>query len=864
MSTYTVSLSDDRATLEVVGGKGMSLAKLSRAGLPVPNGFHITTEAYRRFVAANGLQPRILAAHSAADLDSPAALDRLSASIAQLFSEAKVPDDLAAAVTAAYAELAAGRSATSRMLAVAVRSSATAEDLPEASFAGQQETYLNVSGAEPVLEAVKKCWASLWTPRAMAYRARQGIAPDLVALAVVVQELVCADASGVMFTANPVTGSRRELVINAAWGLGEAIVGGLVSPDSLTLNKDTGKVIHKQITEKQVMVVRTESGVSQTPVPGSRRKKAVLSDAQSRELAGLGTAIERLYGGPMDIEWALAGGKFAIVQARPVTALPDEAAGLDQAALEWPLPHPKAVLARGSFAEFVPEPVSPLFATLAVPIAHRATVKLMGSIGVTGEGSYIFAVINDYVYVGFVFTPRMAWQMTIATFAMTGSIAKTARERLIAERAAFSEVIERWQSRDVRTLAPSELLSGAREIFGSTASFYTMAQSSPIPAATITEVTFAKFYDWLVKRKGEPDASKFLFGGESHALRSEKALFDIATWAREDPVLAAYLEAAPAEAICAAIDSDQAQVPAMTEFADRFHDYLGKYGHAIYDLDFAKPVPAEAPAALIETLKVYLTGRNNPYERQRAALEFRQQATESTARRLDPLRRKYFLKTLKSAQDIAPLREDSIADVGLGHPQIRRMLGELGRRLAAGGAIPCADDVYWLELQETEMLAARLEKDEALPSLAKEVECRRARWDAMRHITPPTTLPRISWMARFFPSNESSGPTIKGFGASAGKVTARACVMLGPEDFGRMQPGDVIVAGITTPAWTPLFARAAAIVTDIGGPLSHSSIVAREYGIPAVLATGVGTRRIKDGQTITVDGTAGTVTLSPV
>jgi pyruvate,water dikinase len=279
-------------------------------------------------------------------------------------------------------------------------------------------------------------------------------------------------------------------------------------------------------------------------------------------------------------------------------------------------------------------------------------------------------------------------------------------------------------------------------------------------------------------------------------------------------------------------------------------------------LDFAKPTPHDDPTLLIETLKVYLTGRNNPYERQRAALDLRETAAERISKRLDPVRRKWFLNLLKAAQDTAHLREDSIADLGLGHAQIRCMLNEFGRRLASNGAIPCADDIYWLEEQELMELAGLLESGKPLGCFDEVIASRKAKWEAMRHVIPPTTLPKISWMSRFFPSNEETGDVIKGFAASAGKVTARACVMLGPEDFSKMQSGDVIVAGITTPAWTPLFARASAIVTDIGGPLSHSSIVAREYGIPAVLATGVGTRRIVDGQTITVDGGLGIVSLN--
>ncbi len=537
-------------------------------------------------------------------------------------------------------------------------------------------------------------------------------------------------------------------------------------------------------------------------------------------------------------------------------------------ALTWPLPYPKAVLARGSFAEFVPEPVSPLFATLAVPIACRSTRDLMAEFGVTGENSYLFEVLNNYVYVGFIFTPRFMGQMLKASVQLLGPIMRTAAQRAVKAREQFLSVVQKWQVRDLVALTPSELLAGTREIFTQTALYYNMAQSGTIPTSMIRETTFGSVYKMLVKRKGDPNAEVFVFGSENLAIRSEKALFDLAMWVKEQPELADYLTRVSADEICAALSSSGTShsnlkpVPSMDEFSTRFDSYLHEYGHAIYDLDFAKPTPHDDPAPLIETLKVYLAGRNNPYERQRAALDLRETAAEKISKRLDPLRRKWFLSLLKSAQDTAPMREDSIADLGLGHPQIRRMLGELGRRLAAGGAIASADDIYWLEAQELDALAVSLEQGEALNNFSAEVERRKAKWEAMRHIIPPSTLPKVSWMSKFFADNEQTGDTIKGFAASAGKVTARACVMLGPEDFDKLRSGDVIVAGITTPAWTPLFARASAIVTDIGGPLSHSSIVAREYGIPAVLATGVGTRRIKDGQTITVDGGAGIVSLN--
>ena len=438
---------------------------------------------------------------------------------------------------------------------------------------------------------------------------------------------------------------------------------------------------------------------------------------------------------------------------------------------------------------------------------------------------------------------------------------RTAAQRAIKAREQFLGVVQKWQARDVVTLTPSELLAGVREIFTETALFYNMAQSGTIPTSMIREATFGSVYKMLVKRKSDPKPEAFLFGMDNHAMRSEKALFDLTTWAMTQPELVDYLIRTSSDELCSALHSELGADSVLREFATRFNSYLREYGHAIYDLDFAKPTPVDDPLPLIETLKVYLTGKNNPYERQQAALTLREQAAEKISKRLDPLRRKWFLSLLKSAQDTAHLREDSIADLGLGHPQIRRMLHEFGKRLASRSAIANADDIYWLEAQELDALALSLEKSEALKSFDAEVTRRKTKWEAMRHIIPPNTLPQKTWLSKFYANNEQISDTLKGFAASAGKVTARACIMLGPEDFNKMQAGDVIVAGITTPAWTPLFARASAIVTDIGGPLSHSSIVAREYGIPAVLATGVGTHRIHDGQIITVDGSAGLVEL---
>jgi len=281
-------------------------------------------------------------------------------------------------------------------------------------------------------------------------------------------------------------------------------------------------------------------------------------------------------------------------------------------------------------------------------------------------------------------------------------------------------------------------------------------------------------------------------------------------------------------------------------------------------------VPADDPAPLLDTCKMFLSGQcPNPYARQQSAAKRREQATQAMLERLKGLRLRLFRRLVTWAQKSVPLREEGLADLGLGYPQLRRMLLELGRRLVQAGAIEQPDDVFWLYQDEAEQAADALDKDESINSMAGAVKQRKAVWRGEKRVTPPPVLPpKSKWMgidlAKFGPARggDQAGDTIRGAGTSPGRVTGTARVLHGPEDFDQMKPGDILVAMITTPAWTPLFARAAAIVTDIGGQMSHGSIVAREYGIPAVMGTGVATQRIRSGQVITVDGSAGVVTLS--
>ncbi|HYG59655.1 MAG TPA: PEP/pyruvate-binding domain-containing protein, partial [Symbiobacteriaceae bacterium] len=313
-----------KADLPLAGGKGANLGEMVQAGLPVPPGFVLLTEAYRMFVRQAGIQAAIENLANDAHPDSQESLDTTSARIRALFDGHAVPAEVAAAITEAYAALGGGP--------VAVRSSATAEDLPDASFAGQQETYLNIQGPEAVVNACRRCWSSLWTGRAIAYRLKNGIAPGDVALAVVVQQLVAADVAGVLFTVDPVSGRRDRMTIDGAWGLGESVVSGVVSPDHWVADGKTGAVITEQLAAKTVMTVRTAEGTEERPVPAGWQLLPVLDAAKVAALVDLGRRTAAYFGSPQDIEWALSGGQFYLLQSRPVTTLfpvPEPAPGPD-------------------------------------------------------------------------------------------------------------------------------------------------------------------------------------------------------------------------------------------------------------------------------------------------------------------------------------------------------------------------------------------------------------------------------------------------------------------------------------------------------------------------------------------------------
>ncbi|MFJ6346383.1 PEP/pyruvate-binding domain-containing protein [Pseudarthrobacter oxydans] len=875
--TYIRDLSDvGPGDVAVAGGKAVGLGGLLRAGLPVPPGFVLTTAAYSGFVDANNLAAGIQELAALPPDAEPQAYEDASRRISALFTTGTMPAGIAAELGAAYGRLGNGTP-------VAVRSSSTAEDLASASFAGQQETSLNVRGLVELATAVIGCWASLWTARAMSYRAREGVEPGQVRLAVVIQQMVEADAAGVMFTANPANGRRDQTVISAAWGLGESVVSGTVTTDDVVVDAGTGSVLSRRTADKDVMTVYAENGTREQPVAAARRREPVLDDREAAELAGHGRRAAAHFGAPQDIEWARAGGTFFILQSRPITALPEPTADTPEA---WPVPYPNGLYFRASIVEQLPDPLSPLFADLVDGSVARSLQALMAEAlgkNVLREGDVGLPTVNGYAY--YYYRSSGMWRMTGRLLTAVRALARGKAHMGIAGWREFShprykQAIKDWQEKPPAQLTGGELLAGAQALLDAGTVYYTAVQSI-IPLATSSELAFRTFYDKLVRRAGDPPAQTFLLGYDSEPIRAEKSLWDLAAWARSDPGLASVLLERPTAELteCQRTGSPPAGVDdaLWQEWRFAFREHLDLYGHAVYNLDFATPVATDDPSTLLATVKFYLRGQGtDPHERQRLLTRRREELTEQVAARLGPRRRAAFLRLLRWAQDTAPVREDALADVGLAWPLLRQMLLELGRRLVASGVIAEPADVFWLRFQEVRTAvefglaapgahAAITGADR--PVRAAAVEERRMLWRGQARAAAPQMLPERPWMEKAFgsmmpaASQRQHGDVIKGVGASSGRVTAPARVLSGPRDFGRMEPGDVLVARITTPAWTPLFAMASGIVTDVGGPLSHSSIVAREYGIPAVLGTGAATQRLATGQQVTVDGDAGTVTI---
>jgi phosphohistidine swiveling domain-containing protein len=884
----------DKATLPIVGGKAANLGELTRAGLPVPPGFCVTTAAYDLVAADADLAPLLDELAETRD-DDAAGLAGLAGTARGRLSAARVPSAVAEAISGAYRSLGDG-------LPVAVRSSATAEDLPHASFAGQQDTYLNVVGVEDLLDAVRRCWASLWTDRAVSYRASNGIDHRSVSLAVAVQRMVDAEVSGVLFTADPLTGRRRRAVIDASPGLGEAIVSGAVNPDHFVVNTSNGEILERRPGDKRVAIrAATGGGTRRVELEGNA-DEVCLSDEQVRALAVLGDRVEEHYGAPQDTEWSIdAGGKIWLLQARPITTLFPLPAGAPATGDDL------RVYFSFSVAQGVYRPLTPmglqtfklLGSAMAALAGHPPPDRYAGPSPLTEAAGRLFFDVTPIlrstlgqrlldlatrnmearsapIFRSLASDPRLSPVATrylpvaraVLSVLIKGrvplQIARAlarpgaARARAAGVAARFRAAVELPRRAD----AGQRLAAVERLLLGGPPGI--LPDVAPAFAAALLANALA---GRLLGDLATDDERRVVLRGLPHNPTTE---MDLALWAlaqrvRTDPEVVRILRETPPERL--AREYRGGTLP--DELQAGLEEFLNSYGHrGVAEIDLGLPRWSEDPTYLFGVLANYLRLEDPKLapdvQFRRAAGEAEDMVSELARRAGSKGRLRGALVgfLLRRTRELAGMREMPKFCMILLFARARALLGTVGEELAETGHLERAGDVFFVTLPEAR--AALAGRD--LRALVRE---KRAGYE---HELRRRRVPRLLLSDGTEPADQGFGApersgaseeergVLRGTPASGGVVTARAHVMLDPTGA-TLEPGEILVAPSTDPGWTPLFLTAGGLVMEMGGAMSHGAVVAREYGIPAVVGAPDATERIATGARITVDGSAGTVTL---
>jgi pyruvate,water dikinase len=824
----------DQTDIAVAGGKGASLAALSRIeGLRVPPGFCVTVEAFARATADAPALGDLIAKLSGLSTDEHDRIRAVSAEIREAIEEIEIPGDLAREVSAALAGL-------GEWTAYAVRSSATAEDLPATSFAGQYDTYLGIAGLAAILHHVRLCWASLFTERAVTYRLRNGVDHRNVRMAVVVQRMIDPTASGVLFTADPVSGHRKILSIEATFGLGEALVSGRVNADVYKVQGDD-------------MIARME-----------QQRHPVLTDAQIARLAALGRRIEQHFGRPQDIEWCLASETFHILQSRPITTL-------------FPIPvatdGENHVYVSVGHQQMMTDAMKPLGISMwqlsaAGPMHEaggRVFVDVTRALGTAAGRAGLFAMLgkSDPLVGDALQTiiDRGDFVRSLSDAVPSPGAAKQASTPLEADGAVVAELIAQRQAsnaalaREIRTKSGAALfdfiLSDTQEL--KRLLFDPRSHQVLMAAIDATWWLNDRLEAWL----GEKNAADVLAQSVAGNVTSEMGLelLNVADVVRAHPAALAVLQRADHPRFLDALST----VEDGAEVRDAIQRWLDKYGmRGIGEIDLTRPRWSERPESLVplilrnvrnfepgEATRRFEQGRRAAMrkevellERVRSLPDGDQKAAE-VKRMIDRLRTfiayreypKYFMVNRHAAYRQALLRE---AD-----------------RLVEAKVIADREDIYFLTFEELRNAVHSNQADRRL------IRDRRAAFRVNQRLTPPRVLTSDGEMVSgSYRRGDRPADALIGLAVSAGSVEGRARVVFDPATA-ELEPGDILVTSHTDPSWTPIFVAIKGLVTEVGGLMTHGAVIAREYGLPAVVGVEHATRLITDGQLIRVDGTNG-------
>lgn len=878
------------ATLAGAGGKGMNLARLTRAGFSVPSGFIISTDAYQQFVDTNRWLPAILAGVAVLSAEDASALERASAQIRAGFSAGKMPKELETEIRTAYAKVGDKP--------VAVRSSATAEDLPDLSFAGQQDTYLNVIGVEKLLEAVVHCWASLWTARAIGYRIRNRIDHNEAALAVIVQEMIQSEVSGVLFTANPLTGMRSESVIDATLGLGEALVSGQVEPDHYVVDTLHHRILSKTLGAKKIST-RAKAGGGVETIKEEADARQALADEAILQLAQLGGQIQKEYGFPQDIEWALDEGKLFILQSRPVTSL-------------YPLPtesfDPLFVWFSFGAIQGLLGAITPLGQD-AIRMAFSGAGKLFGAQisynqndVLVSAGERLWIKISDLlrnpvgarvyqtflglgepsvrqILQGLANEPRLGVGTGHVKLSSLGALlgfllpvlGRAARNMHSPQkaRAEFQSYIEsQLVHPNITGEDPFTRLAQRLEFMQaniSTALYRLLPRFLPLLGPAVASLRL------LTRLAGEEKESPTDHGFSAGTLEVTRGLpnnvtteMDLALWGtakaiRQDQAsLATFLDS---DGRTLASRYLHGTLPEAAQAA--IVDFMKYYGmRGMGEIDMGQPRWREEPTSIMQILQSYLQitvemAPDTLFEKGAKAADLAIERLAMQARHSSggEIKEKIVRALAERLRILMGLRESPKFFIIRLMGMIRSELLASGDELVREGIIDTPEELFFLHFHELQALAKHDNRD--WKKLITERHTTHERENRRRQI--PRVL--VSDGRAFYEGIgvlADTDRTISGSPVSPGVAQGTVHVIFDPRGA-QLAPGEILVCPGTDPAWTPLFMVAGGLITEVGGMMTHGSVVAREYGIPAVVGVHQATTRLKDGQKIRIDGSSGKI-----
>lgn len=884
--------SDAAQDINLAGGKGSALAALAARGYPVPPGFVITTDAFAGFCRQHAIPERLAALYAASKERDEAwfhqAVERLQEHIRKL----TFPADLRAQLET---QLAGGGGLW------AVRSSAVAEDLKGASFAGQYDTVLGVEGTDEVASAVLRCWASFFNANAMQYRLVRNIRDDRMAL--VVQQLVAADAAGVSFSINPVNGDRDQIVINANYGLGESVVGGLVTPDTIIAAKSTGAVVSQSVGSKLVKTVRAKGGSQEIETTPDERDRMCLSTHQITRLVELAKRVELSDGHAVDIEWAFAGDALYLLQSRPVTAAaipaPQAADGPPKGwapRTNTPIDPRFPLHTNGNVSEILPGCISPLtWSRVSVAIDYAFTQQYY-ELGVVDKKpdpaakleSLAFFYYRPYICISYFTehakaapgltpdiyleefvgkpekkTPPFSWgdlrpgQILKLFKLLTGFIKNLLQNgRQVDEtHVYFKAFCEDLSDERIAQLGNQVLIDkiAFSETYGQMSLLHIWVSSFASAGFAVIRGLTEK---WLDDRAGTLAAGLVTGIGVLPSAEPAFGLYEMSQLVAGSETLRAIFAEADNHRVYETLQTSESAEAAA--FRTALQGFLQRHGHrGICEAELMTKCWRDEPAQVVGMIRNYLLpGVTAPAVVKARQEQARLDATRNTLGRLNPLRRAVMGQLLRFTKHFIQKREEIKNMITLREDRARRVFQRIAARLHDEGRIAAADDIYFLTWKELRgLIFGERSADEA----RRIVEERQQEFRWCQQLSMPKLINGVA--APIALDDLDDRKRLHGVGVYPGKVEGRARVILDPRVNAVIEPGEILVAPVTDAGWTPLFINAAGLVVEVGGLLSHGSVVAREYGLPAVVGAAGATRRIKTGDRIVVDGFAGTVVL---